>query len=98
MKQAVQEGFIMDVLAHYTPVETYYRLMKTIEDDPEFDTRRARKKLRRYVDAGVKHYEMKFVYHTVDHLIEHRIKVHHRPSTCASAASAWGSQKVMSIA
>lgn len=27
-------------------------------------------KLRRYVDAGVKHYEMKFVYHTVDHLIE----------------------------
>ena len=31
-------------------------------------------------------------------LVEHRIEVHHRPSTCASAASAWGSQKVMSMA
>ncbi len=34
----------------------------------------------------------------LDDLVEHRIKVHHRPSTCASAASAWGSQKVMSMA
>ena len=37
MKQAIQEGFILDVLAHYTPVESYYKLAKTIEDDPEFD-------------------------------------------------------------
>ena len=34
----------------------------------------------------------------LDDLGDHRIKVHHRPSTCASAASAWGSQKVMSMA
>jgi hypothetical protein len=32
------------------------------------------------------------------HVIEQLIKVHHRPSTCSSAASAWGSQKVMSMA
>ncbi|MYB75755.1 MAG: type I restriction endonuclease subunit R, partial [Chloroflexi bacterium] len=50
MKQAIQEGFIIDVLQHYTPVQSYYRLVKTIEDDPEFDTARAAKKLRRYVE------------------------------------------------
>ncbi len=50
MKQAIQEGFIIDVLAHYTPVDSYYRLVKTVEGDPEFDTKRAGKKLRRYVE------------------------------------------------
>ncbi len=52
MKQAIQEGFILDVLKHYTPVASYYRLTKKIEDDPEFDTKRARKKLRRYVETN----------------------------------------------
>jgi type I restriction enzyme R subunit len=51
MKQAIQEGFIVDVLAHYTPVASYYRLMKTVADDPEFDTKKAQKKLRRYVES-----------------------------------------------
>ncbi|MCK4659368.1 MAG: type I restriction endonuclease subunit R [Phycisphaerae bacterium] len=51
MKQAIQEGFILDVLANYTPVDSYYRLMKTVEDDPEFDTTKAKKKLRRYVES-----------------------------------------------
>ena len=51
MKQAIQEGFILDVLAHYTPVESYYRLVKTVEADPEFDTKRAKKKLRRFVES-----------------------------------------------
>ena len=50
MKQAIQEGFIIDVLAHYTPVDSYYRLIKTVAGDPEFDTKRAGKKLRRYVE------------------------------------------------
>ena len=49
MKQAIQEGFILDVLENYTPVDSYYRLMKKVEDDPEFDTKKAQKKLRRYV-------------------------------------------------
>lgn len=51
MKQAIQEGFILDVLQSYTPVDSYYRLMKTVEDDPEFDTKKARKKLRLYVES-----------------------------------------------
>ena len=51
MKQAIQERFIEDVLKHYTPVESYYRIMKTVEDDPEFDTKKAGKKLRRYVES-----------------------------------------------
>ena len=50
MKQAIQEGFIIDVLANYTPWDSYYRLVKTAEGDPEFDARRAGKKLRRYVE------------------------------------------------
>ena len=50
MKQAIQEGFIIDVLKHYTPVASFYRLVKTVEEDPEFDTGRAAKKLRRYVE------------------------------------------------
>ena len=51
MKQAIQEGFILDVLAHYTPVTSYYKLAKTVEDDPEFDVDKARKKLRRFVEG-----------------------------------------------
>ena len=51
MKQAIQEGFILDVLKHYTPVESYYKLIKTVEDDPHFDARKAAKKLRRYVES-----------------------------------------------
>src|SRR5437867_4928859 len=39
------------MLAHYTPVDSYYKLVKNIEDDPEFDTKRAKKKLRRYVES-----------------------------------------------
>ena len=50
MKQAIEERFIIDVLANYTPVDSYYRLVKTVEGDPEFDTKRAGKKLRRYVE------------------------------------------------
>ena len=51
MKQAIQEGFILDVLKHYTPVESYYKLVKKVVGDPEFDTKRAKKKLRRYVES-----------------------------------------------
>ncbi|MCF6156836.1 MAG: type I restriction endonuclease subunit R [Candidatus Brocadia sp.] len=51
MKQAIQEGFILDVLKSYTPIDSYYRLMKIVGDDPEFDTKKARKKLRRYVES-----------------------------------------------
>jgi len=51
MKQAVEERFILDVLKTYTPVDSYYKLVKKIEGDPEFDTKKAKKKLRRYVES-----------------------------------------------
>jgi len=51
MKQAVEERFILDVLKSYTPVESYYKLVKKTQDDPEFDTKKAKKKLRRYVES-----------------------------------------------
>jgi type I restriction enzyme R subunit len=51
MKQAIEESFILDVLKSYTPVDSYYKLVKTIESDPEFDTKKAKKKLRRYVES-----------------------------------------------
>jgi len=51
MKQAIQEGFILDVLKSYTPVDSFYKLVKKIEGGPEFDTKKAQKKLRRYVES-----------------------------------------------
>ena len=50
MKQAIQEGFIMDVLANYTPVNRYFNLVKSIDDDHQFDSKRVQSKLRRYVE------------------------------------------------
>jgi type I restriction enzyme, R subunit len=52
MKQAIDERFILDVLKSYTPVDSYYKLVKKIEDDPEFDTKKAQKKLRWYVESN----------------------------------------------
>ncbi|HPT87338.1 MAG TPA: type I restriction endonuclease subunit R [Bacillota bacterium] len=52
MKQAIQEGFILDVLKYYTPIDSYYRLRKTVEDDPMFDKKRAQKKLRSFVESN----------------------------------------------
>ena len=51
MKQAIQGRFILDVLEKYTPVDSYYRLIKTIPDDPEVDTKRTKAKLRHYVES-----------------------------------------------
>ncbi len=51
MKQAIQEGFILDVLRNYTPIDSFYRLIKTVEDDPMFDKKRAQKKLRNFVES-----------------------------------------------
>ena len=52
MKQATQERFIVDVLENFTPIQSYYKLMKTVEDDPEFDVKRASKKLRSFVEGN----------------------------------------------
>lgn len=52
MKQAIQEGFILDVLRNYTTVNSYYRLVQKTNEDPEFDSRKAQKKLRKYVESN----------------------------------------------
>ena len=49
MRQAIEEGFILDVLEHYTTYKTYYRIVKSIEDDPELDKRKAAVALARFV-------------------------------------------------
>ena len=69
MKQAIQEGFILDVLKNYTPVESYYRLAKTVEGDPEYDVKKARKKLRVYVESHSKAIRDKAEI-MVDHFLE----------------------------
>ena len=69
MKQAIQEGFILDVLKNYTPVESYYRLAKTVEGDPEYDVKKARKKLRLYVESHSKAIRDKAEI-MVDHFLE----------------------------
>jgi type I restriction enzyme R subunit len=51
MKQAIEEGFILDVLKHYTPVNSYYRLVRTIEENPLYDKKKTNKKLRYYVES-----------------------------------------------
>ena len=52
MKQAIEEGFILDVLRSYTTVESYYKLVKTVENDPRFDKKRAQGILRYYVESN----------------------------------------------
>ena len=74
MKQAIEEGFIEDVLQNYTPVASYYRLEKAIEDDPEYDTKKARKKLRRYVE-GHDHAIRTKAEIMVDHFHDHVLAV-----------------------
>jgi type I restriction enzyme R subunit len=50
MKQAIEEKFILDVLKYYTPYQSYYRIVKTAEDNPLFDKKRAQSVLRSYVE------------------------------------------------
>ncbi|AUS95477.1 restriction endonuclease subunit R [Clostridium thermosuccinogenes] len=49
MRQAIEEGFILDVMQNYVTYETYFKLAKKIEDDPTFDRAKATKALTRYV-------------------------------------------------
>ena len=52
MKQAIEEGFILDVLQNYTTIKSYYKLAKIVEDDPMYDTKKAQRKLRNYVESN----------------------------------------------
>ncbi|MDA3916550.1 MAG: DEAD/DEAH box helicase family protein [Deltaproteobacteria bacterium] len=52
MKQAIEEGFILDVLSNYTTYKSYYEIQKSIEENPLFDSKKAQKKLRAYVERS----------------------------------------------
>jgi type I restriction enzyme R subunit len=49
MRQAIEEGFILDVLENYMTYKTYYRVNKKIKDDPEFEKSRTSKEIARFV-------------------------------------------------
>ena len=51
MKQAIEEKFILDVLMYYTSIDSFYRLKKTVEDDPMLDKKKAQKRLRYFVES-----------------------------------------------
>lgn len=75
MRQAIEEGFIKDVLKHYTTYSTYFRLAKAIEDDPEFDTSKAKRAVMRYASLHPHNIAQKteiMLDHYV-HQVKHRI-------------------------
>ncbi len=69
MKQAIEEGFILDVLANYTTYRSYYELEKSIADNPLFDTVKAQKKLRAFVERDARTIATK-----ADIMLEHFIQ------------------------
>ena len=72
MKQAIEEGFIMDVLRNYTPYKSYYKIIKSIESDPEFDKNQASKKMRGFVERQpqtIKEKSLIIVNHFLDKVI-----------------------------
>ena len=50
MRQAIEEGFILDVLANYTTFKAYWRLLKTIQGDPQYDKSKAEYLLKSFVE------------------------------------------------
>jgi len=50
MKQAIEEGFILDILSNYLSYATYFKLIKRIQEDPEYDEKKAKKLLRNFVE------------------------------------------------
>jgi len=69
MKQAIEEGFILDVLANYTTYRSYYEIQKSIKDNPLFETTKAQKKLREKVEGDYRTIETKAEV-MVSHFIE----------------------------
>ena len=59
MKQAIEEGFIEDVLKNYTTYDSFYKIIKKVIDDPEFDNKKAQKKLRSWVEEQPKTISLK---------------------------------------
>ena len=51
MRQAIEERFILDVLENYTTYKSYWRLLKKVDEDPEYPSGKAKRLLTKYVDA-----------------------------------------------
>jgi len=75
MRQAIEEGFILDVLENYTTYETYWRLLKTARTDPHYDKPKATRLLKNFVELHP-HAIQEKVNIVVDHFhdrVAHRI-------------------------
>ena len=75
MKQAIEEGFIKDVLLNYTTYQSFYALLKRIEDDPEYDKKRAQKKLKAYVEShehAIKKKAILMIQHFMENVIRNK--------------------------
>lgn len=59
MKQAIEEKFILDVLEKYTTYKSYYEVQKSVEENPLFDTAKAQKKLKAFVESSPRTIEVK---------------------------------------
>jgi type I restriction enzyme, R subunit len=72
MRQAIEEGFILDVLTNYTTYKAYYRLVKEAEDDPELPKRKASKALAKFASLHPYNIEQKtevIVEHFMTHIM-----------------------------
>jgi type I restriction enzyme R subunit len=70
MRQAIEEGFILDVLENYITYKTYWHLLKTVADDPMYESKKAQRVLRRFVDINRHTIEQKIAI-IVQHFDEH---------------------------
>jgi type I restriction enzyme R subunit len=74
MRQAIEEGFILDVLTHYTTYATYYKLLKAAEDDPDLPKKKAARALAKFMSLHPHNIEQK-----TEVIVEHfRRSVMHR--------------------
>ena len=72
MKQAIEEGFILDVLKNYMTASVYYKVRKKIEDNPEFDKGDAKRAIRNFVSLTEHNIRQK-VETIVDDFVENRM-------------------------
>jgi type I restriction enzyme R subunit len=73
MRQAIEEGFIMDVLANYTTYQTFWKIEKATEEDPEYDAKKARRAIARFVSLHPYHLAQKSEI-IVEHFRQHTSK------------------------
>jgi type I restriction enzyme R subunit len=73
MRQAIEEGFIMNVLANYTTYKTFWKIEKKTEEDPEYDAKKARRAIARFVSLHPHQLAQKAEI-IVEHFREHTAK------------------------